>query len=259
MFKYLIFIFIFLSFTTNGFTEDNITSWDDILKSKNTPENWLTHHGSIDGQRYSRLDTINKNNVGKLQVKWTHAIEGIEGGGIWEHGGLEGTPIVEDGFIYITDGWGSVYKLDVRNNGKKVWKMNPETDHDYPGAITCCGIDNRGVALWNDKVISHTLDGRLIITNKVTGSIEKDIQLADAAISEVITAAAFVVKDSAITGVSGAEYGIRGWLNSTNLNSGERNWRTYTIPAPGEPGSETWKQGPESHSSDAWKHGGGST
>ena len=259
MFKYLIFIFTFLSFTNNGFTEDNITSWDDILKSKNTPENWLTHHGSIDGQRYSRLDTINKNNVGKLQVKWTHAIEGIEGGGIWEHGGLEGTPIVEDGFIYITDGWGSVYKLDVRNNGKKVWKMNPETDHDYPGAITCCGIDNRGVALWNDKVISHTLDGRLIITNKVTGSIEKDIQLADAAISEVITAAAFVVKDSAITGVSGAEYGIRGWLNSTNLNSGERNWRTYTIPAPVEPGSETWKQGPESHSSDAWKHGGGST
>lgn len=250
---------MFMFLTSSIFAEDKVTSWNDILKANEAPENWLTHHGTLDGQRYSRLDSINKNNVSNLNVKWTHAIGGIEGGGMWDHGGLEGTPIVEDGFIYVTDGWGSIYKLDIRNNGKLVWKMNPETDRDYAGAITCCGIDNRGAAFWNDKIISHTLDGRLIVTNKGTGEIEQDITLADPAVSEVITAAAFVIKDSAITGVSGAEYGIRGWLNSTNLNTGKRNWRTYTIPAPGEPGSETWKQGPESHSSDAWKHGGGST
>ena len=259
MYKLIISIFMFMFLTSSIFAEDKVTSWNDILKANEAPENWLTHHGTLDGQRYSRLDSINKNNVSNLNVKWTHAIGGIEGGGMWDHGGLEGTPIVEDGFIYVTDGWGSIYKLDVRNNGKLVWKMNPETDRDYAGAITCCGIDNRGAAFWNDKIISHTLDGRLIVTNKGTGEIEQDITLADPAVSEVITAAAFVIKDSAITGVSGAEYGIRGWLNSTNLNTGKRNWRTYTIPAPGEPGSETWKQGPESHSSDAWKHGGGST
>jgi alcohol dehydrogenase (cytochrome c) len=259
MYKLIISIFMFMFLTSSIFAEDKVTSWNDILKANEAPENWLTHHGTLDGQRYSRLDSINKNNVSNLNVKWTHAIGGIEGGGMWDHGGLEGTPIVEDGFIYVTDGWGSIYKLDIRNNGKLVWKMNPETDRDYAGAITCCGIDNRGAAFWNDKIISHTLDGRLIVTNKGTGEIEQDITLADPAVSEVITAAAFVIKDSAITGVSGAEYGIRGWLNSTNLNTGKRNWRTYTIPAPGEPGSETWKQGPESHSSDAWKHGGGST
>jgi alcohol dehydrogenase (cytochrome c) len=259
MYKLIISIFMFMFLTSSIFAEDKVTSWNDILKANEAPENWLTHHCTLDGQRYSRLDSINKNNVSNLNVKWTHAIGGIEGGGMWDHGGLEGTPIVEDGFIYVTDGWGSIYKLDIRNNGKLVWKMNPETDRDYAGAITCCGIDNRGAAFWNDKIISHTLDGRLIVTNKGTGEIEQDITLADPAVSEVITAAAFVIKDSAITGVSGAEYGIRGWLNSTNLNTGKRNWRTYTIPAPGEPGSETWKQGPESHSSDAWKHGGGST
>ena len=259
MYKLIISIFMFMFLTSSIFAEDKVTSWNDILKANEAPENWLTHHGTLDGQRYSRLDSINKNNVSNLNVKWTHAIGGIEGGGMWDHGGLEGTPIVEDGFIYVTDGWGSIYKLDIRNNGKLVWKMNPETDRDYAGAITCCGIDNRGAAFWNDKIISHTLDGRLIVTNKGTGEIEQDITLADPAVSEVITAAAFVIKDSAITGVSGAEYGIRGWLNSTNLNTGKRNWRTCTIPAPGEPGSETWKQGPESHSSDAWKHGGGST
>ncbi len=238
---------------------DKVTSWDDLLKAQKTPENWITHHQSLDGQRFSGLDQINKKNVKDLRVAFTHVIGGLEGGGMWDHAGLEGTPIAEDGFLYVTDGWGSVYKFDVAANGKLVWKMNPETDHDFPGAVTCCGIDNRGVALWNDKVVSHTLDGRLIVTNKSTGAIEREVQLADAAVSEVITAAAFVVKDSAITGVSGAEYGIRGWLHSTDLNTGDKNWRTYTIPAPDEPGGDTWKQGPEEHSKNAYMHGGGST
>ena len=110
--------------------------------------------------------------------------------------------------MYVTDGWGSIYKFDVRKSGKLVWKMNPDTDHDFPGAVTCCGINNRGVALIDDKVVSHTLDGRLIITNKESGAIEQEVQLADASIAEVITAAPLVVKDAAITGVSGAEYGL---------------------------------------------------
>jgi alcohol dehydrogenase (cytochrome c) len=252
-------VFASLIFSTGSNAADPVTSWDKILKADKSPENWLTHHGTLDGQRFSGLSNINKKNVKNLKVAFTRVIGGIEGGGIWDHAGLEGTPIVEDGMMYVTDGWGSIYKFDVRQNGKLVWKMNPEPDKDFAGAITCCGIDNRGVALWNDKVVSHAIDGRLIVTNKATGEIEQDVQLADPGVSEVITAAAFVVKDSAITGVSGAEYGIRGWLNSTDLNSGKQNWRTYTIPAPNEPGGDTWKQGPEDHSKDAYLHGGGST
>ena len=231
------------------------TTADRLLNAAQEPNNWLTHHGSYDAKRYSTLDEINNDNVKDLKVAWTFALGGIEGGGIWPHGGLEGTPIVEDGAMYVTDGWGSVYKLDISSGaGKLVWKMNPETDKDWAGAVACCGVNNRGIGLWKDKVVSHTLDGRLIVTNKETGEIEWERQMADPGIGETITGAPLIVKDMAITGVAGAEYGIRGWLAATDLNSQEEKWRRHTIPAPGEPGHETWA---DLH--DAWKNGGGST
>ena len=127
------------------------------------------------------------------------------------------------------------------------------TDKDWSGAVSCCGVNNRGVALWRDKVISHTLDGRLLATDKETGEVAWERQAADPAIAEVITVAPLVVKDLAITGVSGAEYGIRGWIAATDLNTAEV-WRRHTIPGPGEPGHDTWA---DNH--DAWKTGGGST
>ena len=251
---------IVLSLTiATGRAAETITEWDAILNTEDHPENWITHHGSLDGQRFSRLEQINKSNVKDLRVAFTYVVGGLGGGGVWEHAGLEGTPLAENGYLYITDGWGGVYKLDVRKNGKLVWKMDPETDRDWAAAVTCCGVDNRGAALWKDKVISHALDGRLIITNKETGEIESEIPVADPAVSETLTAAPLIIKDKVITGVAGGDYGIRGWLNATDLIAGERDWRTHTIPAPGEPGSETWKQGPEAHSVDAWKHGGGGT
>ena len=132
--------------------------------------------------------------------------------------------------------------------------MDPGTDKDWSGAVSCCGVNNRGVALWQDKVVSHTLDGRLIATDKATGEVAWERQVADPAIAEVITVAPLVVRDLAITGVSGAEYGIRGWLAATDLNTGEEVWRRHTIPAPGEPGHDSWA---DQH--DAWKTGGGST
>lgn len=250
---------ISISFVANAETE---TSWNDISKAEKSPENWVTHHGTLDGKRYSRLKQINKKNVKKLRVAFTAALGGdrTPGGAWWKYGGLEGTPVVEDGMMYVTDGWGSVYKFDIRQNGKKLWRMDPDPDHDYAGNITCCGVNNRGAVLYKDKVVSHTIDGRLIITNKETGEIEQDITIADLSIGESISAAPLVIKGGqVITGIAGGEYGIRGYLNSTNIETGKQNWRTYTIPAPGEPGSETWKQGPEAHSKDAWLHGGGST
>ena len=226
-----------------------------LLNAPSESQNWLHHHGSYAAQRYSALEAINKENVKNLKPVWTFALGGIEGGGIWPHGGLEGTPVVEDGFMYVTDGWGSVYKLDVRDGpGKLVWKMDPETDKDWAGAVACCGVNNRGVALWKDKVISHTLDGRLIATDKESGEIAWESQMANPEIAETITGAPLIVKNMAITGVAGAEYGIRGWLAATDLETGKEIWRRHTIPGPGEPGHDTWM---DSH--DAWKTGGGST
>ena len=223
--------------------------------SGNEPQNWITHHGSLSGQRFSTLSQINKGNIKNLKLAFTYAMGGIEGGGIWPHAGLEGTPIVEDGAMYITDGWGTIYKLDVREGSAKlVWKMNPKTEHDYPAAVTCCGVNNRGVALWRDKVVSHTLDGRLIITDKKSGEITFQRQVSNVDNAEVITGAPLIVKNLAITGVAGGEYGIRGWVAATDLSTGKEVWRTYTIAAPGEKHGDSWADG-----HDAWKNGGGST
>jgi alcohol dehydrogenase (cytochrome c) len=237
-----------------AFAADPVTA-DQLLKADQDPGNWLTHHKDYSAQRFSPLNQINKDNIKNLHVAWTLQLGGVEGGGIWSHGGLEGTPIVENGIMYVTDGWGSVYKIDTHGGkAKLLWKMDPKTDHDWAGAIACCGVDNRGVALAGDVVLSHSLDGRLIATNRDTGQVAWQRQVADPDKSEVITAAPLVVKNLVITGVAGAEYGIRGWIAATDLTTHKEVWRTYTIPAKGEPGSETWKD-----SYNAAATGGGST
>ena len=228
---------------------------DRLLHADQEAGNWILHHKDFSAHRFSSLDQINAGNVGNLKVAWTLQLGGIEGGGIWSHGGLEGTPLAENGFLYVTDGWGSVYKIDTHGGtGKLVWKMDPKTDHDWAGAIACCGVDNRGVALWGNFVISHSLDGRLIATNKDTGQVAWQRQVANPDKGEVITGAPLVVNGMAITGVAGAEYGIRGWVAATDLSTQKELWRTYTIPAKGEPGSNTWK---DNHA--AQTSGGGST
>ncbi len=233
---------------------DEVTS-ERLLNSDKEPGNWLHHHKNYSATRFSSLSDINKGNVKNLKVAWTLHLGGVEGGGIWSHGGLEGTPIVENGMMYVTDGWGSVYKIDTHGGkGTLLWKMDPKTDHDWAGAVACCGVDNRGVALWGDLVVSHTLDGRLIATNKETGQVVWQRQVADPNKGEVITGAPLIVKNMAITGVAGAEYGIRGWIAATDLTNQKEVWRTYTIPAKGEPGANTWK---DDHN--AAVSGGGST
>ena len=231
------------------------TTWERILAADEEPENWLSHHRSLDAQRFSPLDQINRDNVAGLKLAWTLELGGLKGGGMWEHGGLEGTPVVEDGFIYATDGWGSVYRIDARGGtGKLLWKMNPKVKRKRVAKVICCGVDNRGAALWKSMVVSHAIDGRLILTDKETGKVVWERKKANPKVGETITAAPLVVKDMVITGVSGGDLGIRGWLAATDLNTGEEVWRTYTIPAPGEPGSETWKD-----KNEAWKTGGGPT
>src|SRR6266704_888404 len=220
---------------------DEVTH-DRLLNADKEPGNWLHHHKNFSATRFSSLKDINKDNVKNLKVAWTMHLGGVEGGGIWTHGGLEGTPIVENGFMYVTDGWGSVYKIDAHGGqGTLVWKMDPKTDHDWAGAFACCGVDNRGCARWGNLVISHTLDGRLIATNKENGQVAWQRQVADPNKGEVITGAPLIVKNMAITGVAGAEYGIRGWVAATDLSTQKETWRTFTIRGKGEPGNDTWK------------------
>jgi alcohol dehydrogenase (cytochrome c) len=231
-------------------------TFERALNAAKEPQNWLLHHGNYQGHRFSQLDQINTDTVKSLKLAFTVGLGGFEGAGSrYKFGDLEATPIVEDGMMYFPDGWGTVYAVDVSNGRKGTirWKFDPGTDKAWAGDVACCGVNNRGVALWKDKVISVSLDGRLFAINKATGEKVWERKVADPAVAEVITLAPLVIRDIAIVGSAGGEYGIRGFIDATDLNTGQQAWRTYTIPGKGEPGNESWKDG-----KDRWQHGGGS-
>jgi alcohol dehydrogenase (cytochrome c) len=225
------------------------------LNPQREPQNWILHHGNYQGHRFSQLKEINAETVKNLKPVFTVALSGFQSGGRYAHGNLEATPLVEDGIMYVPDGWGSVYAIDVTAGKKGVikWKMDPGTDRAWAGDVACCGVNNRGVALWKDKVISIALDGRMFAISKATGEVVWERKIADPAIGETLTIAPLIIRDLAIVGTAGGEFGIRGFIEATDLNTGKAAWRTYTIPGAGEPGNETWKDGKE-----RWKHGGSS-
>jgi len=204
------------------------------------PQNWLTHHRDYSAQRHSPLEIINKSNVKNLKLLFAVSLGGKSAGE-----SLEATPLVDDGFMYTVDSWGVVYKIDVRSGtaGKILWKMDPKLEKQDR---------NRGVALWNNLVISVTgYDTRIIATDKETGQIVWDKNLLDHADLE-LTAAPRALKDEILVGGSGGDRGLRSWLAALDPKTGDMRWKTYSIPAPGEPGSETWKD-----RVNAWQTGGG--
>ena len=129
---------------------------DRAVNAAKEPQNWLLHHGNYQGHRFSPLKEINTTNVKNLKVAFTVALSGFEGGGNrYKFGTLEATPLVEDGIMYLPDGWGRIYAIDV-SSGKKgtfKWKFDPQIDRAWAGDVACCGVNNRGVALWKDMVI----------------------------------------------------------------------------------------------------------
>jgi alcohol dehydrogenase (cytochrome c) len=225
------------------------------LNPQREPQNWIMHHGNYEGHRFSALKEINADTVKNLKLAFTVALGGFQRGGRYAHGNLEATPLVEDSVMYVPDGWGSVYAIELTagNKGTIKWKMDPGTDRAWAGDIACCGVNNRGVGLWKDKVISISIDGRMFATIKATGEVVWERKIADPAIGETLTMAPLIIRDKAIVGAAGGELGIRGFIEATDLNTGKAAWRTATIPGTGEAGNETWKDG-----KDHWKHGGGS-
>ncbi len=204
------------------------------------PHNWLMNHRDFAAQRFSPLDAINKSNVKNLKLKFAVSLGGTAG-----NEALEATPLVDDGFMYISDHWGVVYKIDVRSGtaGRIVWKMDPGQEK----------LDrNRGVALWGNLVISVTsYDGRVIATDKESGKIVWDKNLRDQPDLE-LTAAPLALEDSIIVGASGGDRGLRDWIAALDAKTGEVRWKRFSVPAPGETGSETWKD-----KANAWQTGGG--
>ena len=205
------------------------------------PGNWLMNHRTYDAQRYSPLDKISTANVKNLKLAYAVAI-----GGSAINENLESTPLAEDGFLYIVDLWGVVYKIDARSGdvGRIVWRMDPKQEK-APDA-------NRGVALWGNFVISiANHPPRLIATNKETGQVAWETNLSDGQNGLQFTAAPLPVKDKIVVGASGGDNGVRDFILAADAATGKVLWRKYAVPAPGEPGSETWKD-----KNNAWQHGG---
>jgi alcohol dehydrogenase (cytochrome c) len=216
----------------------DVTS-DRLVNADKEPHNWLMNHRTYDGQRFSPLARIDKGNVKNLKL--AYAVP-LGGGGGNEYN--QATPLAEDGFLYITDSWGVVYKIDGRSGdvGRIVWRMDPRQEQQR---------QSRGVALWGNLVISAgNGPGRVIATNKETGKVVWETAFPDIA-SVVITLAPLAIKDKIIVGAANSGAGIRDWIAALDAATGKRVWLKYTVPAPGEPGSETWKD-----KNNAWQTGG---
>src|SRR4249920_2747163 len=195
------------------------------------PQNWLMNHRTYDAQRYSPLDKISKDNVRNLKLAYSVAL-----GGTSVNENLQATPLVEDGFMYIVDLWGIVYKIDARSGeaGRIVWRMDPKQEK-FP-------LSNRGAALWGNFVISTaSYPPRVIATDKETGKVAWETNMSEGQVDVQLTAAPLAIKDKIVIGAAGGDRGVRDYIAALDGATGKLLWRKYTVPAPGEPGSETWK------------------
>jgi len=228
----------------------DVTS-DRLLNSDKEPQNWLMVNQDYASHRFSALNQINKDNVKNLHVAFTVALGGVNGAGFAPMGGHQSTPLVNDGFMYIVDGWGAVYRVDVRDPAaaRITWLMDPGSDK-----ADAFIASNRGVALYKDMVVSVTGDCKVLWTKAATGELVKTIAFDDRKTSLcALTSAPLVINDKLIVGGSGGDRGARAHIDAFNADTGERVWRTYSVPAPNEPGGDSWKD-----KNEAWKHGGGS-
>lgn len=213
---------------------------------------WTLHGNDDAEQRFSRLSAINEQNVSELGLAWSYDMG--------TYRGLEATPIVVDGRLYVTGNWGVVHALDAAS-GKRVWLFNPQVPGRW-GRYGCCDVVNRGVAVWDNKVFVASFDGRLFALNSDDGKVLWEVDTIDGQPPYTITGAPRVVDGKVLIGNGGAEYGVRGYISAYDAISGDLVWRFYTVP--GDPSlpfeqpelqmaAETWSGG------EWWKAGGGGT
>lgn len=214
--------------------------WNRLLNASSEPENWLMYSGTLDSQRHSRLDQINKSNVSDLEMVWAYQIPVIDR--------AETVPLVVDGIMFITEAPSNVVAVDAAT-GRQYWRY----DHPLPEDLRiCCGRNNRGVAILGETLYMSTLDAHLVAIDARTGNLLWNTEVADHKAGYSKTAAPLVVKDKIITGIAGGEFGIRGFIDAYDPQTGERLWRTYTVAGPGDPNVSTW-------AGDSWRTGGGAS
>ena len=182
---------------------------------------WLAHGLDYNEQRYSPLQQITVDNVSQLGLAWY--------GDLAERGGsYESTPIIADGRIFITSPWSKLYAFDIRT-GKQLWKYDPKVPGQWAVNL-CCGIVNRGVGIWEDKVIWGTLDGRLIAVKAASGEKVWEVQATDPAKQLSITGAPRIAAGRIFIGEAGSEFHQRGYMAAYDADYGKELWRWWVVP-----------------------------
>jgi alcohol dehydrogenase (cytochrome c) len=205
---------------------DGVT-FNDLVRPK--AGEWPTYHGSLSGNRHSPLDQVNTTNLSRLAPAWMFAVPGA-------HGPLQVTPIVVDGLMYVT-AVNAVWALDARTGGE-VWHYSRPRTQGLVG--DAAGGINRGVAVIGDRVFMQTDHAHLIALHRTGGQLLWDVEMADYHLHYGGTSAPLVINDVVIAGVSGGDEGNRGFIDAYEASTGARVWRFWTVPARGEPLSETW-------------------
>ena len=194
----------------------------DRISTASAGEEWLTYGGTYDEQRHSSLTNVNTDTVADLGVAWTYDLA--------TNRGVESTPIVVDGVMYVTSAWSLVYALDAKT-GEELWVYDPDVDRAV-GVKACCDVVNRGVAVYDGKVYVGVIDGRLEALDAETGEVVWSKVTVDQSKPYTITGAPRVVNGKVLIGNGGAELGVRGYLSAYDANTGDKIWRFFTVPNP---------------------------
>ncbi len=222
-----------------------------IIAADTEPGNWMTYGRTYDEQRFSLLDRITTDNIGELGLAWYADIP--------LNRGQEATPIVVDGVIYLSSSWSNVFAYDAAT-GEQLWRYDPEVPREWAINV-CCGMVNRGVAAWNGNIYVGTLDGRLVAIDAATGEEVWDVYTVDTNQRYSTTGAVRAVKGRVLVGNSGGEFGVRGYVSAYDAQTGELDWRFYTVPGNPADGfeSEAMEMAARSWNGEWWTLGGGGT
>ena len=226
-----------------------VSAVEEVPKVPDTQ--WAQHGNDTKEQRYSDLQQINSRNVHQLGLAWSFDL--------YTRRGVESTPLMIDGVLYVTGSWSMVYALDARS-GELKWFYDPQVDRSFL-AKGCCGAVNRGVAYTEGKILVATYDGRLVALNAEDGSEIWDVQTTDRDKSYTITGAPRIARNLAFIGNGGAELGVRGYVSAYDLNSGDMVWRFYTVPGDPADGFENdvMAAAAKTWTGKWWEWGGGGT
>jgi lanthanide-dependent methanol dehydrogenase len=237
---------------------------DSLQQMSQNANEWVMPSGSYSATRYSKLDQINTRNVHNLHVAWTMSTGTLRG--------HEGQPLVVDGVMYYESAYPNfVYAVSLKHPGDIIWKFKP-TENKMAPSVACCDVVNRGVAYADGMIFAVALDGHLYALDAKTGAVKWKVENADPKMGQTMTMAPLVIHDKVITGVSGAEYGVHGYITANDIHTGKQVWRAYSTgpdnelmfnpnktingatqrPVGKNSSLKSWK-------GDQWKLGGGTT